>query len=244
MRQMIKENDTLRRMYYRLQMLRAKGQSDEGQIIADLAKDAPQTFVEFGFHPIEFNCASLARNPDWHGLLIDGNARQVADARSLFSDRIKIVEAFLTLDNLDFVKSNFPKIGVLSIDVDGNDYWFLEALLDSAPSVICIEYNSSFGLEPITVPYDASFDRHEKHPSGWYHGASLSALAKLAATKGYGLAAVSEAGGNAFFTMTGSLDPAKAWRPNRLRREYSGITQARQWDAIRHMPFVSVYGIS
>ncbi len=103
---MIKENTTLRRLYYRLQMARSKGQSDEGRIIADLTKGAPRTFVEFGFHPIEFNCAELARDDSWRGLLVDSNARQVADARSLFSDRIRIVEAFLTLDNLDFIKSS------------------------------------------------------------------------------------------------------------------------------------------
>src|ERR1700733_9343740 len=83
MRQKIKENTTLRRLYYRLRMGRAKGQSDEGRIIADLTKDTPRTFVEFGFHPIEFNCAELARNPKWRGLLIDGDRRQVEDARSL-----------------------------------------------------------------------------------------------------------------------------------------------------------------
>jgi hypothetical protein len=93
---MIKENTALRRMYYRLQMLRAKGQSDETKIIAALSKEAPRTFVEFGFHPIEFNCSSLARDPAWCGMLIDGNARQVADARALFPSRIKIIEAFLT----------------------------------------------------------------------------------------------------------------------------------------------------
>jgi hypothetical protein len=145
--------------------------------------------------------------------LIDGNARQVADARALFSDRIKIVEAFLTLDNLDFIESHFPKIGVLSIDVDGNDYWFLDELIHTEPSVICVEYNSSFGLEPITVPYDAAFDRHQKHPRGWYHGASLTALSKLCATHGYGLAAISSTGTNAFFTRAGSLDPKSAWKP-------------------------------
>jgi hypothetical protein len=240
MRQMIKENTALRRMYYRLQMLRAKGQSDESQIIADLAKDAPRTFVEFGFHPIEFNCASLARDSDWRGLLIDGNARQVADARSLFSDRIKVVEAFLTLENLDFIKSAFPQIGVLSIDVDGNDYWFLEKLIDATPAVICVEYNSSFGLEPITVPYDSAFDRHKKHPSGWYHGASLSALSKLCALHGYGLAAVSRAGANAFFTKGGSLDPEQAWRPNSFREEFSGVPHQEQWSTIKSLPFVSV----
>jgi hypothetical protein len=133
MRQIIRTNTALRRLYYRLQLHRSKGQSDESRIIEDLAKDASRTFVEFGFHPIEFNCAALARNPDWQGLLIDGSARQVEDARALLPERIKIVEAFLTLDNLDFIKSTFARIGVLSIDVDGNDYWFLRELIEPKP---------------------------------------------------------------------------------------------------------------
>jgi len=240
MRQMIKENTALRRMYYRLQKLRAKGQSDEARIIAALSKDAPRTFVELGFHPIEFNCAYLARDTTWRGMLIDGNARQVADARALFPSRIKIVEAFLTLENLGFISLDFPQIGVLSIDIDGNDYWFLEKLIDAAPAVICVEYNSTLGLESITVPYDPSFDRHEKHPSGWYHGASLLALSKLCASRGYGLAAVSSAGVNAFFTKNGTLDPDKSWRPNSFRESFSGICHHRQWDEIRHLPFVEI----
>lgn len=242
MRQLIKNNTVLRRLYYRLKSKRTAGQSDESQILAVLTKDLvePRTFVEFGFHPAEFNCAQLARDPKWSGLLIDGNSQQVADAKALFPDRIKVVQSFLTRDNLGFIKSTFPGIGVLSIDVDGNDYWFLKELIDTNPAVICVEYNSSLGPDPITVPYDPSFDRHEKHPSGWYHGASLSALAKLASEHGYGLAAVSEAGGNAFFTKAGALDPKKAWKPNRLRQQFSGATQARQWETIRHLPFVTV----
>jgi hypothetical protein len=240
MRQLIKKNAALRRLYYRLQMMRSGGQSNESQILADLTRDVPRAFIEFGFHPVEFNCARLATDPNWSGLLIDGNAQQVADARSLFPERIKIVETFLTRDNLDLIKSTFPRLGVLSIDVDGNDYWFLKELIDTSPAVICVEYNSSLGMEPVTVPYDPSFDRHQKHPSGWYHGASLTALSKLAVAHGYGLVAISEAGGNAFFTKAGSLDPAKAWKPNRLRQELSGAPQAKQWEAIRHLPFVTV----
>ncbi len=219
MRQVIGENTALRRWYYRLRMFRAKGQSDESQIIYDLAKDAPRTFVEFGFHPIEFNCAALARSADWQGLLVDGSARQVADARSLFADRIRIIESFLTLENIDFIKFHFPQTGVLSIDVDGNDYWFLEKLIDANPTVVCVEYNASMGLESITVPYDPSFDRYQKHPSGWYHGASLAAFSKLCATHGYGLAAISSAGGNAFFTRSGKLDPKTSWRASALRNK-------------------------
>lgn len=240
MQQLIKNSTMLRRLYYRLKMERSKGQSDESRIIADLASGAPRMFVEFGFHPIEFNCAGLARNPDWRGLLIDGNERQVEDARALLPERIEIEYRFLTLDNIDFVRSHFPQIGVLSIDVDGNDYWFLKALIDTKPSVICVEYNSSLGLDPISVPYEATFDRHQKHPRGWYHGASLTALAKLCASHGYGLAAVSSAGANAFFTKTGQLDPGEAWRPNIFREKFSGIAAAQQWAAVKKMPFVTV----
>src|SRR4051812_45908744 len=148
MRNLIKSNTTLRRLYYRVQRSRSAGQSDENQIIDNLAKTSARTFVEFGFHPIEFNCARLAQDADWQGLLIDGSAIQVADARSLFPDRIKVVQSFLTRDNIGFINSAFAKIGVLSIDVDGNDYWFLNDLIESEPDVICVEYNSSLGHEP------------------------------------------------------------------------------------------------
>ena len=236
MRQLVKENTALRRLYYLMQIIRAQSQSDETEILARLTADAPPTFVEFGFHPVQFNCAGLARLREWKGLLIDGNARQVADARALLPNRIEIAECSLTLDNLDFVRSFFLAIRVLSIDVDGNDYWFPGALLDARPSVICIEYNSTLGFEPITVPYDPAFDRHQKR----HHGASLTALAKLCSSHRYGLAAVSEAGGNAFFTRNGGLNPEEARQPSALRQQYSGVCHADQWQAIRHLPFVAV----
>jgi hypothetical protein len=225
-------------------LARRKGvtQSDEAAIIGRLAEHSPQrTFVEFGFHPLEFNCIRLAADPSWRGLIIDGDAAMIAKAKgNPILGNTQVVQRFLTLDNLDIVCGAFDQIGVLSIDVDGNDYWFLKALIDIRPSVICIEYNSSFGLEPVTVPYDANFDRHAKHPSGWYHGASLTALCKLCGAHGYGLAAVSEGGSNAFFTEKGSLRPEEAWRPSLLRRRFSGVDHDGQWETIRHLDFVTV----
>jgi len=240
MRQTLKKFAVIRRLAYGLQLLRAKGQSNENEIVARLAADAPKTFVEFGFHPAEFNCLPLARRNDWQGLLVDADPYMVADVGFFFSKRIRATTCFLTLDNLDLIRNTFDKLGVLSIDVDGNDYWFLKGLLDLHPAVICVEYNASFGLEPVTVPYDPLFDRHRKHPSGWYHGASITALAELAATADYGLAAVSEAGVNAFFTKDGRLDPKEAWRPNRVRDQWSGSTQAEQWQSVRELPLESV----
>jgi hypothetical protein len=240
MRQLIRENTALRRLYYRARLLHPKAESDECAIISNLTQGAPRTFIEFGFHPIEFNSIELARNPEWSGLLIDGSKRQVEDARALWPARIEIVDKFLTLDNLDFIRHRFPQVGFLSIDVDGNDYWFLKALIDISPTVVSVEYNSTLGFEPITVPYDPEFDRHKKHPRGWYHGASLTALTKLCAQYGYGLAAGSDGSCNAFFARDGKLKPEDVWKPKSLRERLSGIPHERQWNEIKHLPFMTV----
>ena len=88
---------------------------------------------------------------------------------------------------------------LLSIDIDGNDYWVWNAI-DGQPRLVVIEYNSSFGPDrAVTIPYDPSFDRFQHHPFGIYHGASIAALAKLGAAKGYALVGGDSNGVNAFF---------------------------------------------
>ena len=240
MRQIIKRNDTLRRLYFRSKLLVSKAEADEGEIISKLTSDCPRTFIEFGFHPIEFNCIDLARKAEWRGLLIDGSKQQTDDARVFWPDRIDIVNSFLTLDNIDFIRNHFREVGVLSIDVDGNDFWFLKALIGLSPSLIIVEYNSTLGHEPITVPYDPAFDRHDKHERGWYHGASLAAMTKLCAEHGYGLAAGSNGSCNAFFTRSGTLEPQDVWKPKKLREQLSGIPHEQQWQHIKHLPFIAV----
>jgi hypothetical protein len=232
----------VRAVFHRLKaMIGATAQSDEHEIMERLATAVPRTFVEFGFHPTEFNCARLAKR--FSGLLIDGDISTVRLAKRLLPDQVQTICAFLTLDNVEYVVErwlNERPLGVLSIDVDGNDYWFLERLLPLRPGVIAVEYNASLGLESCTVPYDPAFERHEKHASGWYHGASLMALSKLCGAHGYGLAAVSKAGANAFFTEAGSLDPVNAWRPNQLRDKWSQTDVGVQWNTIRDLPYVGV----
>lgn len=244
MRAALRAIPQVRRLSYRLRRLLrgARGEGDETEILSDLAarESAPRTFIEFGFHPVAFNCAALAYDPNWRGLLIDGSADQVQDAKVLLPKWLDIRNCFLSLDNLDFIRTKFEAPGILSIDVDGNDYWFLEQLIGINPSIISVEYNASFGTRSVTVPYDPQFSRLQKHGSGWYHGASLPALAKLCARSGYGLAAVSSYGGNAFFTRSGNLDPIAAWQPNRVRDQWSGISAEDQWNAIKDMPLVTV----
>lgn len=242
MKSLLKSIGPLRRGLYRWRSRGGVGgQSDESAILSRIAEEISptETFVEFGFHPAEFNCAELVRR-SWRGLLVDGSKDQVADARRTLPPGVRVEQQFLTLETLDIIRNAFPRLGVLSVDVDGNDYWFAEALIDLRPDILIVEYNASFGREPITVPYDAAFDRVAKHPTGWYHGASLSALAILARKHGYGLHAVSSAGGNAFFTKVGTLDPVEAWRPSALRDKWSGTTWEEQFAAVADMPFVRV----
>jgi hypothetical protein len=89
---------------------------------------------------------------------------------------------------------------LLSIDIDGNDYWIWEVLDVVDPDIVVCEYNSVFGdVYPITVPYSENFNRTRAHPSNLYAGAGIKALNLLASQKGYRLVGSNGAGNNAFF---------------------------------------------
>jgi hypothetical protein len=89
------------------------------------------------------------------------------------------------------------EIDLLSIDIDGMDYWIWQALTACNPRLVAIEYNWLFGPErAVTVPYDSAFDL-EKAGLRSYHGASLAALVTLGRCKGYRLVATERV--NAFF---------------------------------------------
>lgn len=229
--------------YYRAKTFFFAGsQSDESAIIKSLANGCPKTFIEFGFHPHEYNCIGLT---DFAGLLIDGDASTVSLAQRMLPRRIQVRNLFLTKENIHLIGDYFDRVGVISIDIDGNDYWMAEALFPLQPAVLSIEYNASFGARPITVPYDPGFERHAKHPSGWYHGASLEALSRLCGKHHYKLVAVSAEGLNAFFVPESRLDiqaveASMAYRENLLRNRWSGKTAGEQWDVVKDMPYVLV----
>jgi hypothetical protein len=103
---------------------------------------------------------------------------------------------FITAENVnDYVQG---PVTVLSIDIDGNDYWVWKALKPNA-DIVCIEYNSGLGLEALAIPYDPNF----KWAGGanWFYGASLTALHDLGREKGYQLVGCDSSGNNAFFIL-------------------------------------------
>ena len=163
-------------------------------------------FVEFGVGDYsEANTRFLALHDHWSGLVIEGNARDVRRLKrdsSFWRYDITVVSAFITKENIDDLLADngmTGEIGLLSIDVDGNDYWIFDAISVVQPAIVIIEYNHRFGPErAVTIPYDPGFSR-EKHYSQIYYGASLAALCLVAERKGYAFVGCESFGVNAFF---------------------------------------------
>lgn len=189
---------------------RVYSQWGEDGIIDRLVSEVPverEVFVEFGVESYqEANTRFLLVNRNWAGLVMDGDARQVERIRrhrDYWLYNLKAVHAFVTRDNIDRLLAEngvTGPIGLLSIDIDGMDYWIWEAITAIDPAIVVVEYNYRFGPDAaVTVPYRDDFDRRRAHHSILYYGASLTALCGLARRKGYAFVGAGSAGLNAFF---------------------------------------------
>lgn len=179
--------------------------------IFDKVGTTNKVVVEIGIEDgKECNSANLIINFGWKGLLIEGNKSFACSAEQYFSsinethpNKVKIISSFVTRENINSIFDEndlYKEIDLLSIDIDGNDYWIWDAIERIEPRVVIIEYNSIFGTSASrTVKYNPIFKSLKEHSSGWYYGASISALNKLAKRKGYTLVACDSSGVNAFF---------------------------------------------
>jgi hypothetical protein len=227
-----------------------------GFLLSEVGADT-RSFVEIGIGDgRQCNSANLCINFGWSGLMIDGSAENVASARryyesvdNLYPDKLDIVHAFVDRDNVDAVVSSSAHArnpDVLSIDIDGNDFHVWHAVTGISPRIVVIEYNASFGPDrSVTVPHDPVFDRYKKHPSGWYHGASLKAMEHLGRSKGYRLVGCDSDGVNAFFVREDLAAPglntvgaAEAYYPEWKRTGQSSVQE--QFETIGHLPLEPV----
>ena len=159
-------------------------------------------FVEFGIESgREGNCVFLADVLDWSGLFIEADEKHYASlARKYAANaRVTTLNASVTPENVQtlFEQGHLPREpDILSIDVDGADYWIWEAIHDYHPRAVVIEYNP-------TLPPGRLLVQPVDHAGGWsgtdFFGASLDALAALADRRGYRLVHTDLAAANAFF---------------------------------------------
>ncbi len=166
-----------------------------------------ETFIEFGVQNYtESNTRFLLMNNNWSGMIIDGNKKDIEYIKQdelYWRYDVTAVNAFITKDNINtlLLSSKFNEdLGILSIDIDGNDYWILEKIHTYNPRILICEYNAAFGLEKkISVPYRDDFERTRAHFSNLYFGMSLRALCDLAEQKGYIFIGTNSNANNAFF---------------------------------------------
>ena len=213
-------------------------------------------FIEFGVEDYaEANTRFLLVNDDWRGLVMDASARnmrRLQDGPLYWRHDLTARAAFIDAANIDrlIAEAGFGgDTGLLSIDLDGNDYWVWERIECTRPVIVIVEYNSVFGAEQaVSIPYDPAFRRDAAHYSHLYWGCSIAALAALGARKGYALVGSNGAGNNAYFVrrdrLAGlrELRPKEAYVESRFResRDRSGglsyLSGAARLQAIRELP--------
>jgi hypothetical protein len=169
--------------------------------------DIPKTFIEFGVEDYqESNTRLLLQLRNWRGLVIDGSADHIGDIRSqdiYWRHGLTAKCAFIDRDNINRLLEDegmVGPVGLLSVDIDGNDYWVWRSIEVVSPGIVVAEYNAVFGdIHPLTIPYRDDFQRTQAHHSNLYFGASLPALIQLGGQKGYTFVGTASTGCNAFF---------------------------------------------
>lgn len=169
----------------------------------------------------ECNSANLILNHRWIGLLFDGQAENVGIGASFYAKHPATRHwppdfqcRWITRDNANHLVQDrgfAGEVDLLSLDLDGIDYWIWESLECIRPRVVVLEFNHLWGPdEAVTVPYTEDFRAEFTKYGSDYAGASLAAFVKLGQTKGYRLVGTNAFATNAFFVRSDLDHP---WLP-------------------------------
>ena len=188
-------------------------QNDEDGIIQEIFRRIGvnnRTFVEFGVESgLENNTLKLLLE-GWRGLWLEAGAENVTSIKSRFSDviannRLTVQLAFITAENINELIGGWGtgEIDLLSIDIDGNDFYVWQALKVINPRVVVIECNWKF---PPPLSIVQAYDPRNVWRGTDYMGASLEALTRLGVRLGYSLVGTTVMGLNAFFVRNDLVD--------------------------------------
>ena len=163
--------------------------------------------MEFGVENYEeSNTRFLLFNNNWSGLIIDSSEKNISyikQSNYFWKYDLEAICSFITKENINNILEKAKinkKIGLLSIDIDGNDYWIWENINYVDPIIVIVEFNSNFGFDhKISIPYKKDFVRTNEHYSNLYWGTSLEALKYLAKKKDYEFLCTNTSGNNAYF---------------------------------------------
>jgi len=221
-----------------------------------------ETFIEFGVQDYyESNTRFLMMNNNWKGFVMDGSRKNMVKLKNqswYWKYSLTCKAIFIDKENINelLAETEFSNIGLLHIDLDGNDAHILNKLNLTRlnPSIIIMEYNAVFGKDrPISVPYDRDFIRTNKHHSNLYFGASLPALTYIANNKQYALIGCNLAGNNAYFIRRDLLNKnikevpvTEAYKESKYREgknkdgTLSNLNGDERYEAIKGLKVINV----
>jgi len=213
-------------------------------------------FVEIGAGDgIENNTAWLAFAEKYSGIMVEGDARRAARAARILAS----VNLGVECHHLFVVPEIVPRIAslalhrdpdVLSLDIDGCDYYVLHAILDAGmrPRILVVEYNSAYGPErSATIEYQERFDFVSAHPTQLYYGVSIAGWRTYLEKQGYRFITVERNGVNAFFVDPVHFDPGflqglrgLGFAENHYQLRKFRVPSAQQFSLIASQRFVSI----
>src|ERR1700723_1655280 len=186
---------------------RVYSQADEDGILHEIFRrigEGQRTFLELGVgNGLENNTLFLLIQ-GWNGIWIEGSDRNAPASKKTLAvqiadGRLQIEQNFITAPTIDQKIASLTAgrdLDLLSMDLDGNDYYILDAIRSISPRVIVAEYNAKF---PADIFWVMQYNEAHHWDSSDYFGASLKALEDLLASRGYALVGCSVLGTNAFF---------------------------------------------
>ncbi|MFC2138065.1 hypothetical protein ACFLTE_07825 [Bacteroidota bacterium] len=207
-----------------------------------------KTFIEIGSNNgINSNCANLFFHFGWHGLFIDGDRKCINRGIQFYSKyphpwnyQPKFICDMVKRENINEIikEAGFEgEIDLMSIDINGNDYWIWDAIEIIKPNVVIIETHIEFGLNNIVVPYDPNYFYPGKHKH--YHGASPVAMKKLADKKGYRLVGANQLGFNTIYIKRGvgdelipEVDVESILQHRSVKECYKSFEEIKDWEYI------------
>ena len=193
--------------------------------LINLAGTTNRRFLELGAGINGGNSGFLVETFGWTGLMVDGSTECAARVAARFARYgIHTKAVWITRDNVNQLARDYEmdgEIDLLSLDLDGNDYWVWRALDVCSARMVILEFNHWFGAErAVTMPYNPEFTRDKSAlPTKRYYGASLAAFEQLGHEKGYRLVMVEPSGVNAYLLRNDvapeiPASPARALHPH------------------------------
>ncbi|MDA9804407.1 hypothetical protein N9C67_00135 [Gammaproteobacteria bacterium] len=173
-----------------------------------------KTFIEFGVEDFsESNCRFLMMNDNWSGFVMDGSELNIKNLKSSYyywKYELASKAVFINKDNINDLiqEQEFNReVGLLHIDIDGNDYYIWDEINVIEPIIVIVEFNGIFGKDrSLSVIYDEDFIRNNSHYSNLLFGSSIKSLYQLAEEKGYSFIGCNSGGNNAYFVRNDKLN--------------------------------------